>query len=296
MSLRVAALLVSVIGLTTAMAETPADRWNLSELYPSDAAWSADASKLDAQMKELAACKGHLGDNAARFKKCLDLQADMGKRYARMNLYSSEQLAGDTGAAAFLELSQKAEVLGAKLNEASSFMNPEILRLGKNKIARFVAQDASLKIYRHPLDEILRLARHTLDSEGESLVAQFGLMSGAGGSAYSILTNADIPWPTIKLSTGEEVRLDASAYTKYREAPNRDDRRRVMDAFFGTFKTYERTLGVTLYSQLKEAAVFAKVRKYPDSITSALDANRVPVAVFDMLIKQTNANLATLHR
>ena len=296
MSLRLAVLLASAIGLTPAMAETAADRWNLSELYPSDAAWNTDAAKLEAQMKELAACKGHLGDNAARFKKCLGLQADMGKRYARMNLYSSEQLAGDTGAAAFLELSQKAEVLGAKLNEASSFMNPEILRLGKNKIARFVAQDASLKIYRHPLDEILRLAPHTLDSEGESLVAQFGLMSGAGGSAYSILTNADIPWPTIKLSTGEEVRLDASAYTKYREAPNRDDRKRVMDTFFGTFKTYERTLGVTLYSQLKEAAVFAKVRKYPDSVTSALDANRVPVAVFDMLIKQTNANLPTLHR
>ena len=286
MSLRLAALLVAVVGLTPAMAETPADRWNLAELYPSDAAWNADASKLEAQMKDLAACKGHLGGNAARFKKCLDLQADMGKRYARMNLYASEQLAGDTGAAAFLELSQKAEVLGARLNEATSFMNPEILRLGKNKIARFVAQDASLKIYRHPLDEILRLAPHTLDSEGESLVAQFGLMSGAGGSAYSILTNADIPWPTIKLSTGEEVRLDASAYTKYREAPNRDDRKRVMDAFFGTFKTYERTLGVTLYSQLKEAAVFAKVRKYPDSITSALDANRVPVAVFDMLINR----------
>ena len=68
MSLRLAALLVLVIGLTPAMAETPADRWNLSELYPSDAAWNGDASKLEAQMKELAACKGHLGDNAARFK------------------------------------------------------------------------------------------------------------------------------------------------------------------------------------------------------------------------------------
>ena len=92
------------------------------------------------------------------------------------------------------------------------------------------------------------------------------------------------------------MRLDASAYTKYRETANRDDRKRVMDAFFGTFKTYERTLGVTLYSQLKEDSVFAKVRKYPDSITRTLDANRVPIAVFDMLIAQTNANLATLHR
>jgi oligoendopeptidase F len=166
----------------------------------------------------------------------------------------------------------------------------------RHDIERFLAQDASLKIYRHPLDEILRLAAHTLTGEGEALMAQVGLMTGAGGEAYSILTNADIPWPTIKLSTGEEVRLDASGYTKYRAVPNRDDRKRVMDAFFGAFKTYERTMGVTLYAQLKEDAVVAKVRKYPDSITRALDANRVPVKVIDTLIAQTNANLPTLHR
>jgi oligoendopeptidase F len=298
MSLRLSlgALLVSLIGFHPALAETPGDRWNLADLYPSVDAWNAEAAKLEAQMKDLAACKGHLGDNIARFKKCLDLQADMYKRFTRMNVYSSEQLSEDTASANYLELSQKTAVLGSKLSETNSFVNPEILRVGKQKISRFLAQDASLKIYRHPLDEILRLAPHTLDGEGETLVAQFGLMTGAGRDAYTILTNADIPWPTIKLSTGEDARLDASGYTRYRAAPNRDDRKRVMDAFFGAFKTYERSLGVTLYSQLKEGAVLAKVRKYPDSITRALDARQVPVKVIDTLIAQTNANLPTLHR
>jgi oligoendopeptidase F len=69
-----------------------------------------------------------------------------------------------------------------------------------------------------------------------------------------------------------------------------------MDAFFATFKTYQRTLGVTLYSQLKEALVLARVRNYPDSITRALDARHIPVEVIDTLIAQTNASLPTLHR
>jgi oligoendopeptidase F len=38
------------------------------------------------------------------------------------------------------------------------------------------------------------------------------------------------------------------------------------------------------------------VRKCPDSITSSLDRNRLPVAVMDTLIKEANANLPTLHR
>src|SRR5262249_49815633 len=95
---------------------------------------------------------------------------------------------------------------------------------------------------------------------------------------------------------GEAGKRDASAYTRYRAVLDRDGRKHGMDAFFGTFKTYEQTLGVTLYSQLKEDAVLAKVRKYPDSITRTLDRNRVPVAVMDTLIAQTSANLPTLHR
>ena len=81
-----------------------------------------------------------------------------------------------------------------------------------------------------------------------------------------------------------------------KQAPDRDDRKLVMDAFFGAHKAFEQTLGVALYSQLKEDMVFAKVRKYPDSIAAALDRNRVPPAVMDTLIAQANANLPTLHR
>jgi len=111
-----------------------------------------------------------------------------------------------------------------------------------------------------------------------------------------VLSNADLPWPKIKLASGEEVTLDQSAYTKYREAANRDDRKKVMDAFFGAWKTYERTIGGLLYSQLKQENVYSSVRRYPDSITRALDRHRIPVAVVDTLIRETNASLPTLHR
>jgi oligoendopeptidase F len=288
--------LSAALAIAPARAQSDADRWNLADLYSSAAAWSADAARLEAQLQSFAACKGKLGESAARLKACLEQQAEMTKRYQRLTIYAREQLAADTGVAASLALRQQAEVLGNRLTQATAFVDPEVLSLGRERVDRFVAEDPSLAIYRHPLDQILRNAPHTLDDEGEALVARFGLMNDAGGRAYSILSNADIPWPTIRLSTGEEVRLDASGYGKYRETANRDDRKRVMDAFFATYKTYERTIGVNLYSQLKQDTVYAKVRKYPDSIGRALDRNDVPVAVFDTLIAQTNANLPTLYR
>ena len=279
-----------------ASAETTADRWNLADLYPTVEAWNADAKKLEAQRAELARCKGHLGDSAARLRQCLDLRADMSKRLYRLGMFAGEQLAQDTGVPESLTLNQKSDLLGNQLDEAASFIDPEILRLGASKIKKFIAQDSGLRIHRFPLDRVLRAAPHTLDDVGEALVAKFGSMNGVGSSTYSILTNADLPWPKFKLVSGEEVTLDASAYTLHRGSANRDERKRVMDSFFGSFKTFERSLGVTLYSQLKQDKVYSSVRKYPDSITHILDQERVPVAVYDTLIAQTTANLPTLHR
>lgn len=293
---RLATVVAALASLPSAHAETPADRWNLSDLYASPAAFDADVGKVEAQLKEFNACAGHLGDSVGRFKACLDLQSDLTKRFARLDIFASEQLAQDTGAAPSLELTQRLEVLGAKLGESSAFLSPEVLQLGSNRIAQMLKADPSLSIYRHPLDEILRKAPHTLDAEGESLVARFGLMSGASAGTYSILSNADLPRPTVVLSTGESVKLDATGYTRYRGVDNAEDRKRVMDAFFGGLKSYERTFGTTLYGQLKEDSVYAQVRKYPDSISRALDEHRLPVAVLDTLIAQTNANLPTLHR
>lgn len=292
----IAALLLAACGCAFAQTESPADRWNLADLYQSPAAWDADAGKLEAQLGEFAACKGHLGDGAVRLRQCLDLRADMTKRLYRVRVFSGEQLAADTGNASSLALEQRADLLGNRLGEATAFVQPEILRIGQAKVARFLAADAGLRIHRYPLELMLRAAPHTLDEAGEALVARFGLMSGTGASAYNMLSGADLPWPKVRLSGGEEVVLDQSAYTKHREASNREDRKRVMDAFFGAFKTYERTMGVTLYAQLKQDRVYSSVRRYPDSIARALDGSKVPAAVIDTLIAQTNASLPTLHR
>jgi oligoendopeptidase F len=283
--------------LPLSAAERTEDRWNLADLFPTVDAWNADATRLEAQMKEFeATCKGRLGESAQRFKQCLDLSADMNKRYARLAVYAGELYSEDTGAALGLELRQKQQVLGTKLSEATSFTNPEVLKLGAARIEALLGRDPGALIYRHTLDRILRNAPHTLDEQGEQIVATLGLATGAAGSAYGILSNADVPWPTVKLSDGKEVRLDQAAYTSYRELPNRADRKVVFDAFWGKWKEFERTFGVTFYESLKKDTAYAKVRKYPDSISRALDANKVPVAVYDMLIAQVNANLPTLHR
>ncbi|HJW56039.1 MAG TPA: oligoendopeptidase F [Burkholderiaceae bacterium] len=287
--------LITTVPFFTSAAEND-NRWNLQPLYSSISDWNTDASRLEGQTRQFADCKDQLGSSAKRFKSCLDLNADMQKRFMRLSSYSAQLHDEDTGAIAGLELNQKADVLGSRLEQATSFVRPEILALGEAKVAQFLAQDPSLAIYRHPLDEILRFAPHTLNAQGEELVATFGLATNAADAIYSIFSNADMPWPAVTLSDGTKVVIDQSAYTRYRAANDRDDRKKVFDAFWGKWKEFERTFGVSFYEQLKKDAVYTKIRKYPDTLTRALDDNKVPVAVYNTLIEQANANLPTLHR
>ena len=276
--------------------DTEAQRWNLTDLYANRAAWNADAKKLETQLVQLQKCSGHLGDKISSFKSCLDLNADILKRYARLATYASQFRDQDTGDNEGQDIAQNADIIGSKLEEASSFFRPEILKLGQKKIDAYLNQDKSLAAYRFGLHDILRGAQHTLDKKGEELIASFGMAMNAPAAVYSTLSNAEMPWPKVTLSDGQQVTIDQAAYTKYRASPNRADRKLVFDAFWGKWKEFERSYGVTFYEQLKRDAVYAKVRNYPDSLTHALDGNNIPRAVYDTLVDQTRANLPTLHR
>lgn len=288
---------LACVAATAALAQERAqDRWNLGDLYATTQAWNDDASRLEQQIAQVAACKDKLGESARRLKECFDAQSDTYKRYLRMLVYAYELHSEDTSVAASLELRQRVTVLGSRITEALSFVSPEVLTVGNTKVEAFLAAEPGLAIYRHPLREILRAAPHTLDAQGEAIVASFALSRGAAGSAFETLTNADMPWPTVKLADGTEVKIDEAAFGKYREAPNREDRRKVYEALFGKYKEFERTLGVTFYASLKEDTVYSRVRKHPDSFARAMHATNLPLAVYDTLVKSANDNLPTLHR
>lgn len=297
-SIFVAGLSVALVAapLMAAAADTEADRWNLKDIYATQADWEHDTARLEKQLTEFASCRGQLSRSVKRFKTCMDLNADLLKRLYRLRSYATQFHDQDTGANAGIDLNQRSRLLENRVENATSFRNPEILKMGRSKVEGYLRRDRTLGIYRHTLDDILRRTEHTLDKNGEELIANFSLATGAAQAVYGTLSDADMPWPKVKLSDGKEVIIDQVAYTKYRALDNREDRKLVFDAFWGKWKEFERTFGVTFYEQLKKDSVSAKVRHYPDSLAEALDGNKVPVAVYDMLIEQSNANLPTLHR
>ena len=271
-------------------------RWNLGDLYPTSAAFDAARHQFAGRLSELEAHRGTLGASAASMKSALDLYFDLAKDVSRIGSYASMRSDEDTRVPENLAARQEVQQLGADFATHSSWIPPEVLALPAGTVARFLKEEKGLAPYRFFLEDIERQRAHTLSPPEEKLLAQAGMVTPAASTTYGILANADLPFPEVTLSDGKKVRLDQAAYSKYRALPNRADRILVFEAFWKTFKEFERTFGVTLDANVKRDLFYARARNYPSCLASALDNANVPEAVYHTLIAEANHALPTLYR
>ncbi len=271
-------------------------KFDLNPLYASDEAWRAAKEKVEARVPSIAQYKGTLGSSAQQLLAALDNQFSINKEFARLYVYASLNADVDTRVAKYQAMVQEMQRLGTSIGTSSAYVEPEILRLDRAKIEGFLKQEPKLAIYRQYLDDILRRQPHTLSEGEEKIIADAGLIQSVPGDVYGIFADADFPYPSVKLSGGETVKLDKAAFSRYRAVPNRDDRRNVMEAFFSALGNYRSTFGMTFSGEVNRDMFYMHARRYGSSVESALDASNIPVSVYSSLVSGVNANLDTFHR
>lgn len=271
-------------------------RWNLGDIYRDTDAWEAALEKIQEATEAIQTFRGGLGSSPQALLECLELHFSVLKEMYRASSYASMRYHEDTRVGVTAGMEQRAGLVATRLSEAASFIEPEILSLGRETVAGYVDAEPALKTYSHQLDDILRRADHTRSATEEEIIAAAGLVADAPSTGYGMLANADAPWPTVTLSDGTEFLLNQAGYSRYRSADNREDRELVFREFFDVWQQFGRTYGTMLYAQVKRDVFYARVRRYENSLAASLDADRIPVAVYHTLVEQANAHLHVLHR
>ncbi len=271
-------------------------KWDNSILYKNIDEWYYEKAEIEKQIEKIKSYKNRLNENANTFYEALRLYFDTLKKYYKLSDYAFRLADEDLRISSNQALNQQATIIGTKLNEASSFINPEILSIDTDRIQKFFEEKKELDEFKFYVNDILRLKEHTLSPKEEEILAIAGLITSTPGEVYGIFDNAEKPNPKVKLSTGEEVELTSAAYTKFRTLPNRADRELVMRSTFENYKRFQNTIGANLVGKLRADYFYAKNRKYKTVLESILNVNNIPVTVYENLIEQINKNLPALHR
>ena len=293
-----------MVGVTQAMDGAQRDRaaianeytWNLADLYPSEDAWRTEKERVAAELPALRAFEGTLGSSAQALAGALEMSSRLDKELSRLHVYASMLADQDTRAGGPQGMQQQMQQVYATFGAQAAFIEPEVLRVGAPTVERFIAEEPRLRIYAFSLRDIVRRAAHTLTDNEEKILADAGPLAGSASNIYSILSNADFPYPTITLADGRTLTVNQSGYSEIRAAVNREDRRRGMAAFFTAMGGFSRTFGTTLNSEVQKVSFFAKARKYRSHLEVALDGPNVPTSVYTRLVEGVNRGLPALHR
>jgi oligoendopeptidase F len=269
--------------------------WDLTQLYADDAAFEASRQKLIAQLPALKALQGTLGQSPAALLHAMDTISAARKEQYRLQAYASLKADEDQRIAANEALRQQSDSVGNQVDQATAWLGAEVSAMGAQKIDADIAAEAGLKKHAYSLHTILRLAPHTLSATDEALLASAADPMGAVSNIYSLLTNADMPWPTITVH-GKKVELDQETYVKLRSDPDPKVREQVFHAFWPVFKAYEHTIGATYVAHLKGTVFTARARHWNSSLEMQLGNDGTPEAVYRTLVNEANAGLPVLHR
>lgn len=270
--------------------------WNLEDLYPTREAWAEAKAALVEKAKAVENYKGTLGRSAADLLGYFEFVGNIDKDFTRLAVYAMLNSDVDVSDADNLALTKELDQAAVDYNMMAAFARAELAAIPQETIDQFVANEPKLKQYAMDLDRIARGRVHTLSPAEEELMAKTDILGDVPSSTFNIFSNAEMPFPTITLESGEEVELNQAAFSQLRASANKADREKAFYAFWNTYKKYEGTMGELMNGNVKQNIFYAKVRKYDSALDAALYRNNIPTSVYHSLVDNVNRCLPTFHR
>lgn len=271
-------------------------KWRLEDIYETDELWEEDHKRVKSMLPKVESFKGTIGESPSKLLQCLLVKDDISRLIEKLYVYSHMRRDEDNGKSKYQALADRAESLNVEVHEKLSFIVPEILMLPEKKIDEYIKKEEGLKVYRHYIDEVLRVKEHVLSPEQERIISMAGDIANTPGTVRRMLSNADMKFPKVLNDDGDEVELSEGRYYQLIRSGNRDVRKGAFEGLYSTYKKYSNTFSATLSGAVKADIFHSKVRKYGSALKAALYEDNIPLAVYDNVVNVINRNLGSLHR
>ena len=270
------------------------DKWDLSKLFKSDSDWEKELAKIEPLSLEIEAFKGKVGDSAENLLAAITKLSEMSQVSELVGHYAFLLSAGDAGESSFQEKKSRYIMAASAADARLSFLTPEIQAIPEEKITSWM-EKPEFDDYRIWLKKLLRLKPYILSEKEERILALQNEASRTADKAFSMLTDVDLDFGTVKTAEGE-IPLSHSSYSKLLENPDREIRKTAYQQFYKGFDSHKNTIAALYEGSVNQDIFEARSRGYQSARAMALFPDKVPEAVYDNLIAAVRESLPTLHR
>jgi len=270
-------------------------KWKVEKIYASIASFQEDFIKLKKDADSLKEYSGKLAD-PKELLAYLRLSEAINRRAELLLMYAHLRGDEDTANSEFQGLKSVIDVYYAELKSYEAFFVPEILTLNEDFLQVAIIKEPELKLYEFFLKDIIKLKPHFLTKDQEEIMAGVSDCLEAPANIFSMLSNADMTFPSIIDEEGNNVELTEANYSQFIRSKDRRVREEAFKTIFNTYDKYKNTFSMSLTSSIKNFIFNSKTRKYKSSLEASLKPNEISLKVYDNVIKTINDNLSSLHK
>lgn len=271
------------------------DCWAMEDLYASDGLWEDDFKKFSEELKSFSRYQGRLGESADILLEALQELDQLSCRLGYIYIYAEQKYHEDTGNSTYQGLSARACRLNMEMDQATAYVEPELMQISELRLEEFYQQCPELELYRRKLQECLRMKPHILSQEMEEILAQTGEMAQAPQNIFSMFQNADLRFGKLTVD-GKKMELTQGNFVRCLENRDREVRRSAFELFYKKYQEFQNTLAAAYSGSLAQDIFYAKARKYPSCLAMALDGANIPAAVYTRLIQAVHNRLPAMYQ
>jgi oligoendopeptidase F len=270
--------------------------WNAESVFTTPEAFDNEVNSVLEQLAELKKYQGRLGEGPGTFLQAMDLIEEISQRANKIRVYATMSSAVDATDQQAAAISGRAASAQAQISAATSFIDPELLSIGERTLRQWLAEDDSMKLYEHYLNDLFRKQTHVRSAEVEELLGMLRDPFSGTGSTAGLLANADLKFKPARDSKNKKVELTQSTYNAILGSKDRKARRTAWKHYNDTYLAHKNTLASNLTTSIKQNVFNMKARNFQSSLEATLFNGDVPVEMFFNLLDIFQKKLPLWHR
>ncbi len=270
------------------------DTWDLSKLFSSVSEFNNTYDMVKVEIEGFIKYKDYDLTNKNNLLEVMDKSYEIERVLDRLSAYTSLLFDEDTTNSESLSLKGRVSNLYDLYSNNSYFLVPNLLKIDYSVIKDMLS-DERLKGYERVFENIFRYKKYTLSDKEEELLSKIGKMLGNNYDTYEMIKDADISFDSI-IVDGKEQELNNSNYTLYIEDKNRDVRKSAFKSLYKTYKQFKESFASTLYGNVKEDVVSAKIRGYSSAMEESLYHDELNMSVYNNLVDTINKHMDVVYK
>ncbi len=270
--------------------------WNAPSVFASNTEWEAEFKRVGEVMVEAARYQGHLAGGASTLAEALAARDEVLRRVSVLLVYTGMASAVDSNDQTAAGMASRSRGLLGQALAAYSFVDPELIAIGKDTLDRWMKDEARLAIYAHYFDKLFRQQAHVRSADVEEVLGMLADPFGSTALTEHALTDADFKFAPAQSSDGTELSVTQGTWLALVNRPDREVRRTAWESYSDVYLAHKNTLANNLITSIKQNVLKMRARRHPSTLEMALSEENIPIEVFYNLIDTFRQNIPTWHR